>query len=538
MPANTLIPLKEWLDRTALIGRTRSVTLKELDAAIGDYEKSPSDSAKTSVVAAFLKWKSENGGESGWRSSSRNQSKPVGAFTRLQALLAGDDDAAFGIAAPGQQAHHRHARLGVLYLFSQMSVSTNVFGMLLDTASGVASGAFNFNLSASTMLDSKVDSLSGIGKLGAQGGQKMLGAIEKRAETALGNAASGVAFGTEDPKSKAIVWTKTDPKTEQTLWECLKDFAQSVIDALIEKFGSLQTYASVITQAIKYIVTQISAQAGAFFNDAVTTLGGVDKMVKGFGSRLVSAYRMSSVKLIEGYPAAVVDAIHRSMTLSGLEGLVQTARGAGGIALNVVTAGAAQLASIIMTALDKLARIIWRCAEISEMKKVFATSRDEYKAGALYEKALAEGRQAAAPPLHARPSDFAQWFRKHATSVPALASLTLTTGICGDKMTYLAMFNDDGAAIKKESFIEQAGSIDALKPWGSDYLARSGYEFHTSDAFVAALLQRTARNAENLRDAGMNKAEKLYDRSLTALGVQTRGVTGKSNPNYNVSLSS
>jgi len=154
MPANTLIPLKEWLDRTALIGRTRSVTLKELDAAIGDYEKSPSDSAKTSVVAAFLKWKSENGGESGWRSSSRNQSKPVGAFTRLQALLAGDDDAAFGIAAPGQQAHHRHARLGVLYLFSQMSVSTNVFGMLLDTASGVASGAFNFNLSASTMLDS------------------------------------------------------------------------------------------------------------------------------------------------------------------------------------------------------------------------------------------------------------------------------------------------------------------------------------------------------------------------------------------------
>ena len=57
-----------------------------------------------------------------------------------------------------------------------------------------------------------------------------------------------------------------------------------------------------ITQAIKYIVTQISAQAGAVFTDAVTTLGGIDKMVKGFGARLVSAFKMSSVNLIQGYP--------------------------------------------------------------------------------------------------------------------------------------------------------------------------------------------------------------------------------------------
>jgi hypothetical protein len=537
MPPNTLIPLKEWLDRTSLIGRTRSDALKRLDAAIGEYDKRPSPGARTAVITTFEAWKLESGGEAAWRSSTRNQSKPVGAFTHLQALLTGDNDGAFGVTGAGIQAHHRHARLGVLYLFSQMSVSTNLFGMLLDTASGVATGAFNFNLSATTMLDSKIGSLSGAANLGAQGGQKVLGAIEKRAEMALGNAASGLVFGAEDPKAKSIVFTKTDPKTEQTLWEAFKDFAQSIIDALIEKFTSLQTYASVITQAIKYLVTQISQQAGAMFNDAVTTLGGIDKMVKGFGSRLVSAFRMNNVRLIQGYPAAVVDAIHRSMTLSGAEGLVQTARGAGGIALNVVTAGAAQLASIIMSALDKLARIIWRVFEIDEMKKVFATAKDEYKAGVLYEKALADGGQAA-PPLHARPGDFARWFRNHATSVPVLACLTLTTGICGDKMTYLALYNDDGNQITSAAFLGQVDSIDALKPWGSDYLAKSGYEFHTSDAFVAALLQRTARNAENLRDGQMSKVEKLYDRGLTALGVQTRGVTGKSNPNFIVGSSS
>ena len=421
----------------------------------------------------------------------------------------------------------------MLYLYSQMSVSTNVFGMLFDTASGLASGAFNFNLSATTMLDGKVDSLSGAAKLGAQGGQKLLGAVEKRVAMAAGDGLSGLALGTADPKAKSIVWTKTDPKTEQTLWEWFKQFAQSLIDALIEKFTSLQTYASVITQAIKYIVTQISQQAGAFFTDAVTTLGGLDKMVKGFGARLVSEVRMNNVRLVQGYPTAVVDALHRSMAMSGAEGLVQTLRGAGGIAITALTAGAGQLASVIMSALDKLARIIWRLAEISEMKKVFARAREEYKAGGAYEKALAEGRQAA-PPLHARPIDFAYWFRKHATSVPALACLTLTSGICGDKMTYLAMYNDDGA--ENAEFLKQVDSIDAIKSWGFDYLSQSGYDFHTSDSFVAALLQRTMNNASNLRDAGMNKAEKLYDRSLTALGAQIRAPIGTRNPNYKVTL--
>src|SRR3954451_7318159 len=171
MPADKLIPLKEWLDRTSLIGRTRSDALKRLDSAIGEYEKSPLDGARAVVVAAFEAWKLESGGETGWGPPARDQSKPVGACPRLQALLFGDNDAAFGISNVGQQAHQRQARLGVLYLYSQMSVSTNVFGMLFDTASGLASGAFNFNLSATTMLDGKVDSLSGAGKLGAQGGQ-------------------------------------------------------------------------------------------------------------------------------------------------------------------------------------------------------------------------------------------------------------------------------------------------------------------------------------------------------------------------------
>jgi hypothetical protein len=519
------------MDRTYLVGRSRSPALKELDTAIGAYEKN-NGLGLAAVIARFEAWKRENGGEPRWRSSPRNQGKPIGAFTELEIQLTfGDQDVAAGLT-PTLAAHHRHARLGVLYLYSKMSVSTNVFGMLFDTASSFASGAFNFNLSSTSLLDPKIAPLSGVAKFGAQAGQQLLGAMEKRTEIAVGNAASGLVLGTEDPKAKSIVLTKTDSKTEQTIWEWLKAFVQDLLDALYEKFLSLQTYASVITAALKAIVTEISSQAGSFFTDAVTTLSGLDKVVKGFSARIVAAIRMSGVRLVQGYPAAVVDAIHRSMTMSGIEGLVQTARGAGGLAMNALVPGLGQLASLLLSACDKLFRIIWRLGEISEMKEVFATARTEFDLGKAYEKALLEGRDAT-PPLHARPADFARWFRKYATSVPALACLTLTTGICGDKMTYLAMYNDDGGVITDKNFIEQADVIDSLKAWGSDYLSTSGYEFHTSDSFVAALLKRSAQNAENLRLNAQNTVQKVYDRTLTALGGQTRAAVGyRGNPNY------
>jgi hypothetical protein len=405
----------------------------------------------------------------------------------------------------------------VLYLYSHMSVSTNLFGMLLDTASGVASGAFDFGLSATSQLKPKIDSLSGVAKTGAQGGQQLLGGVEKIAEKKIGNAMSGVVFGIEDPQGKKIVLSPKNNETEQTLWKWLKDFVHGIIDKLREKFTSLQTYAPIFTAAIKAAVSEISKQAGGLFTDAVRTAAGLEKVIKGFGERIASAIAMSSVKLVQGYPSAVVDAIHKSMTLSGIEGLCQTARGVGGMAMTTLAPVAAPLVSLVLNACEKLFRLVWRVAEIRQMKAVFEIAREEYKRGKEYEAAILDGKTAN-PPLHAQPMEFAKFFRQNATKVPVLACLTLTSGICGDKMTYLAMYNDDGKELESKEFIKGAQGIDALKQWGSDYLAKSGYEFHTSDSFVATMLKKQAANAEKLRRGQQGTVGYVYDRAMTMVG--------------------
>ena len=72
--------------------------------------------------------------------------------------------------------------------------------------------------------------------------------------------------------------------------------------------------------------------------------------------------------------------------------------------------------------------------------------------------------------------------------VPAIAVLTLNSGICGDKMVYLSMFNDHDVPITSQEFLRGASYLDHLKVWGVDYLDKCGYSFYSSDPFVAAIL--------------------------------------------------
>src|SRR5215471_8579392 len=127
-PGSKLIPVTQWLERTSLAGRFRSTQLKALDDALQAYQTSPTEKHLGEVRVRFAEWKTSEGGGEVWRSSSRNQGPGVGAFTELEALLllGGDTDEGIGIRS-SEALHHRRARLGVLYLFSNMTVSTNVF---------------------------------------------------------------------------------------------------------------------------------------------------------------------------------------------------------------------------------------------------------------------------------------------------------------------------------------------------------------------------------------------------------------------------
>ena len=91
--------------------------------------------------------------------------------------------------------------------------------------------------------------------------------------------------------------------------------------------------------------------------------------------------------------------------------------------------------------------------------------------------------------LHRQPFAFARWYRKHVLLAPALAVITLNSGICGDKMVYLSMFKDDQSVISTAEFQAGVEHLDGLKVWGAKYLGETGFSFGANDAMVGKFLQ-------------------------------------------------
>ena len=131
---------------------------------------------------------------------------------------------------------------------------------------------------------------------------------------------------------------------------------------------------------------------------------------------------------------------------------------------------------VVVSLSEMLIKMIWRMFEISHMDKVFRQAA-----------AFWRGRDSG-DALHKRPFEFTHWYRKAALNSPALAILTLNSGICGDKMVYISMFTDEGRPISTTEFQQGARFLDNLKPWGAEYLGNSGYSFRSSSEMVGKLL--------------------------------------------------
>ena len=79
------IPTKaQWLEWTNAKHKIRSLTLRKLDNAIGEYEKSPTPANEIAVRDAFMAWKREKGPD--WAKSERNR-YPYDAIINPNATL-------------------------------------------------------------------------------------------------------------------------------------------------------------------------------------------------------------------------------------------------------------------------------------------------------------------------------------------------------------------------------------------------------------------------------------------------------------------
>lgn len=185
------------------------------------------------------------------------------------------------------------------------------------------------------------------------------------------------------------------------------------------------------------------------------------------------------------------------MTLSLFEGLYQTMKGAGALAMDVVGFGAGAIVNLCVSATELVVKFIWRLVETVRINAFCAQARGHWE------------NSQSLDAIHRRPFAFSEWYRDYALNIPLISVLTLNTGICGDKMRYLSMFKS-GGQISSNDFQNGVRFLDNLKPWGADYIKSAGYSLRSGgDVLVDRLINKLATSHE--------KEKQAYDYVLDAL---------------------
>ncbi len=496
------ITFQQWKkDTNAIFTTGRSDELKAIGAAFEVYETSSGQTkaqAKKALNAAFSAWKATQGTGSEWMKSKRNSSR---AMEKLAMLIGGtDEETAFSRGSAPDYMHEEliNARLGVLYLFSRLNVTPGLFKMLLEGGLDIAGQAMDVGGASDDVQDGfkKAQGVYGKAKGKIDGAlDKFEGGLVKQVAVKNVHLPQGQAPSidlTPPPVTVSSVGLLSASSKSRTLsnptldgirvkLEALFDsFVEKIKALLQQKFGTLEDGAATIKTLIKAIVGLVAKKAAPFVG------AGMD-IVKSCATTLDATYTKfktwkdgRNVEINQGHPATVVDSINRSMTAAVFAGLYDVLKGAGALAMDATAFGAGGIVNLIISAVELLVKFVWRLAETIRFNKFCGEAREYYE------------NSNAGDSIHRRPFAFADWYRSYALNIPLIAVLTLNTGICGDKMRYLTMFNS-GAQITSDQFQAGVRFLDNLKPWGAQYIRDAGFEIRSvGDPWVNSLVNTFA----------------------------------------------
>jgi hypothetical protein len=485
-----IMPFEVWKKKTYDRFRRRSPVLLALDAAIQTYhsekgvtmvknplhqdnkvvwtpnplytgKKEPA-TPREAVAQAFDTWKKSKGSGFEWRKSVRNK---LYAMDDLNMSLMGIKLTPFDVEADGGM---NNARLGVLYLFKSMHVDPGIFNLLLDGGLSIAGNGL---------------------KLGGEGA----------AATNLGSVMIPGKALIQATAGNAITQATDGARTTTAFREWMEDLSAKVKKTLEDKFGSIDLSITAIKNLIKILVGAMAKEAAPFVSGAMDLAKGLAKMTDAIILSVRSYLKGAGVEMLSGAPSVIVDSIKRAMKMSIGEGVYESLKGAGGLAMSAASFGGATVVNIVLAAVETLVKFIWRLFEVSKMKKFFAQAKD------YWDENRHNINKQADPPIYELamdPEEFTEWYTDTALNTPAISILTLNSGLCGDKMRYLKMYtpeSEDGAELsldedrRVDEFQRGVAFLDDLKDVGQDLLGKTGYSFTSSDPVIANVLKSMKR---------------------------------------------
>jgi hypothetical protein len=479
--AKKLISYDEWINRTKVFARPRSDELVAIDKILKAYDKESAHSGRVKLREDLKKaldaWKkkedTEHKAKDAWKKSGRNKDRAVEHLTaRLESR---DRDTALGETDEFMHEEVTHTRLGVLYLFGNTEVDSNLFTVILEGGINMTNGLLGF--AGAKVAD------GGMGIKSATTGSAHFTATMVPAKELF---SYGEQAAYETPAKRTL---KEKGKTWFGAW------LEKVFSTLKDKVKDPGFWATMGKGLLNLMVAIFAEAAAPFVSSGLDMAKGVVQTLDNCYQRYQSWKRGKGVELLYGHPSTVVASLNEAMTMGIFEGLYTTLKGAAGAALTVATAGAGMIANLVIAICEMVIKLIWRMVELTKMDKCFREAKDYYK--------LRHSPHS----IHLKPFEFAHWYKHHVAHQPALAALTLNSGICGDKMHWIKLVHSNAnpdVDYDQDSFDRGVAFIDFLKIRSVEYLNKVCYNFRSADPMVSALLELAKKDRGD-----MSKARKV-----------------------------
>jgi hypothetical protein len=510
-----IVDPKQWLSRTSLLlSRTRSPTLLRVDEAYANYYSLRSEPNQLALHQALNDYLIEKGRN--WEKVDRNI-RSGGLMAYLHNVTRPAPVAKNVLVKRVPESRH-----GLLYLWQNAQVNTQWGKIALEGALSIG-GTTTGLLQASNYQPG--ESLQGLGVIANN-------TPGNTAATVLGSGVPTVGKLALAPKGEAI--RNPDPNPEQhapviklmdlpddptvierakrffgdkfnTVYGIISTKIKEMLRDLAMKFargGFIGSLGGLVAKLVSFVIGKILVHAAPFVGNAVVITQGICQAVIAAKDRITAYQRRGMFVIAAGHPALIGHEIETQMNWAIGKGVYNAAKGGAKLAGNLLSLGASALIDVIAACMEFVWKFLTRFFEGRWMKewitvvKSYTRNRNDWKADpkdGVWRPRIVYDEAA-----------FKSLFELGCQASVCVPMLTLNSGISGDLMMFMKMFDDTGGILGQGTGQSSDGTrpsagaqkqFDAgsaywtqLKEFGRNYLESTGFTFTSSDPVARGLM--------------------------------------------------
>jgi hypothetical protein len=258
-----------------------------------------------------------------------------------------------------------------------------------------------------------------------------------------------------------------------------------------------------VASLINFILGKVVKHAAPLAGNVIEIAQGIAKTILAAKDRIIAYKGRHQFVISPGHPTQIGNAIEAQMNWAIGNGVYAMAKGGLKLGGNIASWGASALIDVIAACVEFAWKLLSRLFESHSMKKWIADVK--YLTGNKASwKPDPEDHTMKRPAIVYDDKAFTDLFERGCKASPCIPTMTLNSGISGDQMMFMKMFDDTGGILGQGTGQGSSGSkpsdaaqaqFDAatnyfthLKQWGRNYLAGTGFTFTSEDKTARGLM--------------------------------------------------